>query len=267
MSGLERFSVAKVAIVFSILFTMAYLLASSDYAENMEITTYEKWFQVRPGLVKNLPSFVFTFVCQNLVNLTYESLKPELQTMAKWEIVSTLSAMLSATISMSIGLVLYVTFWTDASSNIFSLYPAPSIPVAFAKFLLSIMMMFTYPMSFLTCRKLCTPPPTKQPGQSKTDWWLLEQDPKQLILPLHVAITFVLWASTTILAILAPSLLDVINLIGSATGTMIAFVLPALFSYQMHGYTHLAATLLFVGGSIGISGTYFSLMKLIGVGE
>ena len=89
----------------------------------------------------------------------------------------------------------------------------------------------------------------------------------QLILPLHVALTFLLWGSTTMLAILTPSLLDVINLVGSATGTLIAFVLPALFSYRMRGYTHLAVALVLVGGSIGILGTYLSLVKLLGGGE
>lgn len=264
MSSLEKWSMLKVAIIFSMLFTMIYLLIKSDYAEVMTITTYEKWFEVRPGFVTSLGSFVFTFVAQHTINITYESLKPEFQTMAKWEIVSTASTVLSAVISMAIGLVVYVTFWTDASSNVFSLYPAPSIPVALAKFLLSVMIMFTYPATFFACRELLCPGGAAQETKA---WWLLERHSRQLILPLHVAVSFLLWASTTTLAILAPSLLDVVNLVGSATGTLIAFILPAVFSYKMRGYTHLAAILLLVGGPIGISGTYFSLVKLMGVHE
>lgn len=294
MSGLEKCSVVKVAIIFSMLFTMIYLWATSDYVKNnieiASLTTHEKWFEIRPwGLFKSLGSYVFTFVSQHTINLTYESLKPELQTMRSWKVVSTFSTLLSAFISLAIGLVLYMTFWTDTSSDIFSLYSAQFIPpVAMAKLLLSIMIMFTYPVTFLACRELCIPSSslpslspslTQQQSQlplqlqlqqptttSKKNacWWLLEhQQTKQLIAPLHVALTFVLWASTTILAILAPSLLDVLNLVGSATGTLIAFVLPALFSYRMRGYTHLATLLLVVGGSIGISGTYFSLVKLV----
>jgi len=265
MSSLEKWSMLKVAIIFSMLFTMIYLLIKSDYSEGMTITTYEKWFEVRPGFVTSLGSFVFTFVAQHTINITYESMKPELQTMANWEIVSTASTVLSAVISMAIGLVVYVTFWTDASSNVFSLYPAPSVSVALAKFLLSVMIMFTYPATFFACRELLCPGGTTR--ETTTAWWLLERHSRQLILPLHFSVTFLLWSSTTILAILAPSLLDVVNLVGSATGTLIAFILPAVFSYKMRGYTHLAATLLLVGGPIGISGTYLSLVKLMGVHE
>jgi amino acid permease len=62
---------------------------------------------------------------------------------------------------------------------------------------------------------------------------------------------------------LAPSLGDVLDLVGCAAGTMIAFVLPGLFSFRLQGYTHLAAVILAVGGIVGLIGTVFSLQKLI----
>lgn len=272
VSALEKVSAVKVAIIFFMLSVMVYLWATSEYAEGMDppVTFEEKWLEVRPGFAKSLGSFVFTFVAQHTINLTYGSLRPDLQTMEDWETVSSYSVMLSAVISMAMGLVSYATFWTDANSDIFSLYPSPSVPVALSKLFLSVMIMFTYPMTFLACRELCIPPaPTADEGKGKgaEAWWLLGGQWDQLTLPLHVALTFLLWGSTTMLAILAPSLLDVINLVGSATGTLIAFVLPALFSYRMRGYTHLAVALVLVGGSIGILGTYLSLVKLLGGGE
>ncbi|CAB9514910.1 Sodium-coupled neutral amino acid transporter 5 [Seminavis robusta] len=92
-------------------------------------------------------------------------------------------------------------------------------------------------------------------------WWLLE--PKQLIPPLHVLLTVCLWASSAILAVLVPSLADVLDLTGCVAGTAIAFVLPAMFSFKLHGYNHLAAFILLVGGTIGLVGTVQSLRKLI----
>ena len=82
----------------------------------------------------------------------------------------------------------------------------------------------------------------------------------------HVAVTLALWSSTTALALRAPSLLDAVDVVGSAAGTLIAFVLPGAFSWRMRGPTGLAAVLMVVGGSVGVSGTCFGLAKLVGVG-
>jgi amino acid permease len=92
--------------------------------------------------------------------------------------------------------------------------------------------------------------------------WLLPDDNRQLVLPGHVIITVKLWFIVTCLAVLAPNLGDVLNLVGCASGTLIAFVIPALLSFRLKGYSHLACVLLLVGGAIGIVGTYFSLNKL-----
>lgn len=94
-------------------------------------------------------------------------------------------------------------------------------------------------------------------------WWLLPGEEKQLILPCHVGLTFFLWSLTTCLAIVAPSLGDVLDLVGCATGTVIAFILPALFSFKLRGYTHLAGVVGFVGTIVGFVGTIFSTKKLL----
>jgi amino acid permease len=65
------------------------------------------------------------------------------------------------------------------------------------------------------------------------------------------------------MALLAPSLGDVLDVVGCATGTLIAFLLPALFSLKLQGYSRLAVVLLVVGGSVGLIGTFFSLTQLI----
>ena len=180
MSAMERCSIVKVAVLFSLLFAMVDLMSSSEYADGMAPTPREKWLEVRPGFARSLGSFVFTFVSQHTVNLTYESLRPELRTLRSWRAVSTLSILLSAGLSLALGLVLYATFWTDASSDMFSLYPAPSAPVALARLLLSVMIACTYPVTFLACRELCTPPPPPRRRGGGKAWWLRDADPRQL---------------------------------------------------------------------------------------
>ena len=93
--------------------------------------------------------------------------------------------------------------------------------------------------------------------------WLLPGDDRQLQLPGHIALTVKLWVIVTLLAIAAPSLGDVLNLVGCATGTVIAFLLPALLSLQIKGYSTMAMVILFVGGIVGTVGTLFSLKKLV----
>lgn len=92
--------------------------------------------------------------------------------------------------------------------------------------------------------------------------WLLPDDDRQLKWAGHIGLTVKLWIITTGLAVAAPSLGDVLDLVGCATGTIIAFILPALLSFKLDGYSHLAMLILVVGGLVGTVGTFFSLRKL-----
>lgn len=93
--------------------------------------------------------------------------------------------------------------------------------------------------------------------------YLLPGEDRQLKLKYHVLLTLLLWGVTVILALYAPSLGDVLNLVGCATGTIIAFILPAMFAFRIEGYSRTAALLIVVGGVVGCIGTYFSLVDLI----
>lgn len=93
--------------------------------------------------------------------------------------------------------------------------------------------------------------------------FLLPGNSRQLVLSYHVLLTLIIWSMVTTLAILTPSLGDVLDLVGSATGTAIAFVLPALFSFKIIGFTFEGLFLLVIGGAVGCVGTVFSLKKLV----
>ena len=92
--------------------------------------------------------------------------------------------------------------------------------------------------------------------------WLLEGDNRQLKILGHIILSVSLWLICTILAIAAPNLGDVLDLVGCASGTIIAFIVPAILSFRLEGYSHKALLILTVGGSVGIVGTYFSIKKL-----
>jgi amino acid permease len=92
--------------------------------------------------------------------------------------------------------------------------------------------------------------------------FLLPGEDRQLILPMHVLITVKLWIIITGLAIVAPSLGDVLDLVGCATGTLIAFILPSCLALRLQGYSHLAAIILVIGVVVGVVGTCYALKKL-----
>lgn len=172
------------------------------------------------------------------------------------------------------------------------------IPTDLAKLLLSLTMLLTFPLPFFTSREILILALVKsgvvrdgqngrgggdaeaplivlerdQPGEEEGEEQgaaptqsslLLPGEGNQLRLPYHIAWTVGLWMLVVTLAISAPNLGDVLDLVGCATGTLIAFVMPGLFSLQINGYSTQGAILLGVGGLVGMIGTIFSLQRLL----
>lgn len=292
----------------------------------------------------SLGTFVFTFVSQHTVNLTFESLKPELRTVESWKKVSSFSLFTATCISLTVGVVVYMTFWESTESDLFAMYP-PMRKVDLAKMLLCVTMLLTFPLPFFACREILivsvirpivnmnlitntnSASTLTAPNSNANNAEVMEngdlqepllseaerrdntttdtgvenendrmnghddstsvifEDPrdiggllcrklsrisvmlpgeeKQLSLPFHLALSFSLWGITTFLAIVAPNLGDVLDLVGAASGTSMAFILPGLLSLKMQGYTFLGLFIFAVGGAIGIIGTGFSLKKLV----
>ena len=171
----------------------------------------------------------------------------------------------------------------------FNCYPN-ILPTELAKMLLSLTMLLTFPLPFFTSREILIlsfvqdGKPNKggertdaeeplivversteaQPSENHDDnGLLLPGHNNQLRLPYHILGTTGLWMLVVTLAISAPSLGDVLDLVGCASGTLIAFVLPGLFSLKLKGYSTEGAIMLGVGGLVGTIGTIFSLRKLL----
>lgn len=156
-----------------------------------------------------------------------------------------------------------------------------------AKLLLSSTMLLTFPLPFFTCREILIIAFTKYLVKNNSDALdeplitlerqstngddeddgesgiLLPGQGNQLRLPYHILWTLGLWMLVVSLAIAVPNLKDVLDLVGCASGTLIAFVLPGLFSLQIRGYSTEGALLLGVGVFVGIIGTVFSLKSLV----
>ena len=95
-----------------------------------------------------------------------------------------------------------------------------------------------------------------------TPSWILD-DRRQLTLPSHAALTFSLWLVVTVCAVKSPSLGDVLDLVGAFSGTLLAFVLPAIFSFKLRGRSRLSLIILGVGGTVGLLGTFYSVGQFV----
>jgi len=326
MTPLSSLSIVSVASMITIVGIVIYMYFFCPDIRVSGGSSYDKWLEIRPGILESLGTFVFTFVSQHTVHITFGSLKPSLRTVSNWKTVSSLSLGCATAVSLSVGVFVYMTFWQSTKSDIFEIYPQGWM-IDLAKLLLAITMVLTFPLPFFTSRELLiltfihpmcglddggdsrltssrngSPDcilqhPLLESGDAEAEDdeeqdasndsvlsdavsiateisrrvvdtvtpknWLLPGDDRQLQLPGHVALTVKLWVIVTLLAIAAPSLGDVLNLVGCATGTVIAFLLPALLSLQIKGYSPMAMVILCVGGIVGTVGTLFSLKKLV----
>jgi amino acid permease len=268
----------------------------------------ENWFQIRPGYLECLGTFVFTFVSQHTVHLTFSSLRPSLQTLENWKTISTWSIGMSCFVSLSVGVFSYATFWGDTESDLFEIYPSLAV-IDLAKLLLCVTMLFTFPLPFFTCRELVVTlfvmfsggdgnddvqeqqqqqhvevegaqdmdgsdnlqepllsnnsSDEQEQETTQRSHFLIPGHDMQLVRNYHVVLTAILWLIATGLAVTAPSLGDVLDLVGCVSGTMIAFVIPASLSFKLQGYSHKAMMILLVGGVVGVVGTFYSFKKLI----
>jgi amino acid permease len=315
MTPLASLSVVSVVAMISIVGIVIYMYFFCPEIGLSGGSFFEKWIEVRPGVLESLGTFVFTFVSQHTVHLVFGSLKPTLRTLPNWKIVSSCSLGSATTVSLAVGVVVYMTFWEATKSDIFEIYPQGWI-IDVAKLLLCLTMILTFPLPFFTSRELLivtfihpwcgidhgteestTPADTiecdlQEPlldtstdeasdGTNNSDNasiateisrriletatpknWLQPDDNRQLQFVGHVGLTVKLWIIVTGLAIAAPSLGDVLDLVGCATGTIIAFLLPAVLSFKLEGYSHIAMLIFLVGGAVGTVGTFFSLKKL-----
>jgi len=79
----------------------------------------------------------------------------------------------------------------------------------------------------------------------------------------HVAITLLFWGFSVAVALAAPTLGDVLNIVGCASGSMVAFILPAIIARATGDKGLGTAAMLVLGVAIAILGTAFAVRSLV----
>lgn len=180
----------------------------------------------------SLGTFISTFIAHATVHMAYDSIRPDIRNYKTWKLVSSISLVFSTFLALLAGIFVYMTFWLDATSSMFALYP-PSSAIDFGKILKTATIALTFPLFMVASREIIILSlisiPVHHPLAEETlellshhrikRPWLLPGRDRQLTRNYHVLLTTSIWFVTIIVALAAPSLGDVLNLVGCATGT------------------------------------------------
>ncbi|KAL7566861.1 hypothetical protein ACA910_021355 [Epithemia clementina (nom. ined.)] len=305
VSLLARFSSAKIALYCIMLAIVMYLFITlpQPASQQAELSFYDKWWDVKiPDIFQNMGTIVLSFATAHNIHILFRSLQPQHCNMRDWRRITTMSMTFSYFLFLGLALFAYMTYWDQTSSDLFLQYPQNIPVVSVARVLLSISMLFTYPMAMFALREivtLCLDAMVKRPKKRRSIKGagdcsvptsamapLEGEEQDSLIITVanapetldrkgaadpattstsllqHVVVTVTLWAASMILAMNGASLGQVLNLIGCASGTLISFILPAIFSFRLQGVTFWGTIFMFAGCFVGIVGTWFSIKDL-----
>ena len=165
-----------------------------------------------------------------------------------------------------------MTFGLETQSDLFTVYHE-SVQVDLAEILLSFTMIFTFPMPFYTCRALVGEWlfSVQEFGGEDVEEALLkaegETEGKKTaeLTPCQWTFTSLgLFAVTMVIALTAPNLGAVLDFVGCASGSAIAFVLPAAIFVKLENHwTPKVVFMAIVGAFVGIVGTGFAVANII----
>ena len=147
LDGLAKFSAVSVLSVMAIAGIIVY-----EYGEEREESDNgwrENFLYVKTGYISSLGTFIFAFVSQHTSHVVYRSMRDR----SRWSFVSGTAVGVALATSIVVSSFAYFTYWDKTSSDLFTMYP-PSKVIDVAELLLSVTMLFTYPMPFFTCREL-----------------------------------------------------------------------------------------------------------------
>ncbi|KAI7903321.1 transmembrane amino acid transporter protein-domain-containing protein [Cokeromyces recurvatus] len=158
----------------------------------------------------------FAFVCSQVVFSNYLSQKN--QSLGSWKITSYLSTFISWFVSIAFAAIGYLSFGKDATSNIFSSFPADDHVINVGRFALGLSMVLTVPMAFF---------PARDAIQKTIGFETIGHQPTPMQ---HYSVTVILFAVFLILGIQINSLGKVYSVVGGVASSFLAYIIPG-FAY------------------------------------
>ena len=263
---LKDISSLAVASGFSVLFLLAFVvlvvvdsvahLASHGLPEPVNL------FSANVEVFAAFPLAVFAFVCQQNVPPVYGELKQELQTPAKFRLVSATSITLCGTVYALAGLFGYLRWYAapgEFPPDLLSVYhnstSSPGLNVFIEVIVVAVAASFalSFPIMVYELRHSLQ---TLLFGHRPFSWL------RQLVLNVCIIVP------VTVIAIYVPNIVDVFSVIGASTGACLVFLLPPLiYSRLTHGHAlsrrnPMGLIIVFAGGALALVAFVVACMDL-----
>lgn len=170
-------------------------------------------FLNRSHVFKGISVMSFAFVCHHNSFMIYNSLSHK--TERSFQIVTFASLLISLIACLLLGISGYVSFGDQVEANILNCFK-DSVIINVARFVFAVTMVFTYPLELLVCRKVITTAINRESSLVRNS-----------ITVILLVISFVIAASVRDLGI-------VLELTGSISATMIAYIFPPMCYLYSH---------------------------------
>ena len=258
VSALERLSAfsvfTKLLLVFVVIFEFFSLtkVLNSNNNNNWETIKININYFDSNGLSQAIGIFAFSFVAHDTAFLIYNTLYQP--TIKRWSLLNTYGISTAVFICILFGIPGYLTFVTEkqVSSNILNSYPTHSIIMIVMRIIYSFSMAFSFPITFYVVRHclfvffqlIMSPSPSSTSSNNNKEIINDENENENEIhesiqnAPLwkHLLMTFLLFISVLLIALVVDSLGMVMSLVGSIACVNLGFVLPCACYLKISPY-------------------------------
>ena len=199
----DEFAMAAIIIVCLVLYNANSTAKEQQATGKLEIANI--------SVFSGIGTITFSYVCQHSSFIVYNSLKDK--SLESWTKVSRYSILLTGIISISFAVGAYLAFRDQTEPDVLKSFHNSKFFIDFARFLLGITMIFTYPMENFVFRHCVSEINRVYIGSS--------------LLHPHI-IAFTCWIVVLLIGLSFEDLGFVFELTGSISGIAIAFIFPAL---------------------------------------
>ncbi|KAK9387179.1 transmembrane amino acid transporter protein-domain-containing protein [Lipomyces mesembrius] len=180
---------------------------------------------INSGVFQGIGVISFAFVCHHNSLLIYGALrKPTIDRFARVTHWSTGVSMLAC---MILALAGFLTFRNKTAGNVLNNFPAGNVVINVARFCFGFNMLTTFPLEIFVCREVLLDYLYSTFFQQVTNENGIEEPPEPSMLA-HRVTTAALTLVTLLVALTTDSLGIVLEVVGSTSACMLAYILPPL---------------------------------------
>eukprot|EP01084_Bolivina_argentea_P004693 8903_1 len=175
------------------------------------------------GFFSAIGTMSFAFVCHHNSFIVYNSLQNANK--LRWKIVSNSSVAISVILSLILSIIGYLSFRDETFSDILNNFDFRNIIISISRILLSITMVFTFPMEQFVSRHCVME--ILESVFHKFDSNDVKNKSKKYLMYLY-SVTLILWSTSLIIGASAKDLGFVLSINGSLCASSLGYIIPAL---------------------------------------